>query len=97
MFRKYAELYEEHWKPSSPKTSKAMAHYGPHDAPPQNDWKEYRKKGTSSHRQMDENFTATSRENEHSNGVPGDFLAPDGHRGFYIISKEFHDENYEAV
>jgi len=46
--------------------------------------------------EMDKEFVCESREGTLT-GQPGDYLAADGHGGFYPISAEFHEKNYEAV
>lgn len=38
-----------------------------------------------------------NRENEANHGKAGDYLAPDGYGGYYVIGKEFYDNNYERV
>lgn len=45
---------------------------------------------------MDEDFECESREGI-VKGKAGDFLAEDGHGGFYPISAEFHEKNYREV
>ena len=45
---------------------------------------------------MAEPFECQSREGTLT-GQPGDYLAQDGHGGFYPISAEFHAANYEIV
>ena len=44
---------------------------------------------------MSEPFRCESREGT-LEGQVGDFVAEDGHGGFYPISAEFHAANYEA-
>lgn len=60
------------------------------------DVKWYRKKTIVPMVQMDEPFICESREGL-LEGQAGDFVAEDGHGGFYPISAEFHANNYEEV
>ncbi len=55
----------------------------------------YRKKTVVRLIEINEPFICESREGE-LQGQPGDFLAADGHGGFYPISAEFHASNYVA-
>lgn len=57
---------------------------------------EYRKHATAMLALMQEDFVCESREGV-LEGKAGDFVAADGHGGFYPISAEFHAENYEEV
>ena len=57
----------------------------------------YRKKTTVEMVKMHEPFTCTNREGHNLQGQAGDYLAEDGHGGFYPISAEFHAANYECV
>ena len=57
---------------------------------------EYRKHKTAMLVKMDTPFDCESREGT-LRGQVGDYLAQDGHGGFYPISAEFHAENYEEV
>ncbi len=58
--------------------------------------KEYRKHKTAMLVKMTTEFECDSREGT-LRGQVGDYLAQDGHGGFYPISAEFHAENYEEV
>ena len=71
-------------------------HFGIGDALP-NGEKNYKKKTIIRLVQMEVAFTCDNREGHHLQGQVGDFLAEDGHGGFYPISAEFHLENYELV
>ena len=57
---------------------------------------EYRKHKAVKLVHMDVDFTCASREGM-LEGKAGDYLAQDGHGGFYPISAEFHAEHYELV
>jgi hypothetical protein len=59
-------------------------------------WKTYRKKTIVPMQQINQPFKAMSREGLLT-GKPGDFLAEDGHGGYYIVSKQFHEKNYESA
>lgn len=69
--------------------------YGKHTPMPDN-FKWYKKKTVVRLVKMDDPFVCESREGV-LQGQPGDFLAEDGHGGFYPISAEFHANNYEEV
>ena len=56
--------------------------------------KMYRKKTVVPLVKMDEPFLCDSRESFRLQGQAGDFIAEDGHGGFYPISAEFHAANY---
>jgi len=72
-----------------------MKVYNQGDALPEGH-KWYRKKTMVRLVEMNEPFLCSSREGD-LQGNPGDFLAEDGHGGFYPISAEFHRNNYEEV
>ena len=63
---------------------------------PDLEWGQYRKKTIVDMARIDEPFECESREGT-LRGQPGDYLAQDGHGGYYPVSVEFHRENYEAV
>ncbi len=46
-------------------------------------------------REVADPFLCDSREHLNLQGQAGDFIAEDGHGGFYPISAEFHAANYE--
>ena len=58
--------------------------------------KRYRKATITPMLKMDKPFECESREGTLS-GQAGDFLVEDGHGGFYPVSAEFHEKNYEPV
>lgn len=55
----------------------------------------YKKKTVVQLLKIMEPFVCDSREGNSLEGQAGDFLASDGHGGFYPISAEFHAANYE--
>ena len=57
----------------------------------------YRKTTTVRHGRIAEPIVVSNRENEDNNGEPGDYLAADGHGGYYVISAEYDDKNYEKM
>ncbi len=63
---------------------------------PKGDWKMCRKKTIVPLLKMEHPFECESREGT-LRGEPGDWLAQDGHGGFYPISEEFWSNNYEIV
>lgn len=56
--------------------------------------KTYRKKTIVPLVKMNEPFIRDNREGRRLEGKAGDFIAEDGHGGFYPISAEFHAANY---
>jgi hypothetical protein len=75
-----------------------MRHFGVGDPRPEGEWKRYRKVAiTEIMGPMTEEFTCDARERKGYKGQPGDFVAEDGHGGYYVISGDFHRENYEEV
>ncbi len=56
----------------------------------------YQKKTQVRMWRQDDEFRCESREGTLV-GQPGDYLVEDGHGGFYPVSAEFHEENYEEV
>lgn len=58
--------------------------------------REYRKKTVVRMWKQEEPFRCESREGI-MDGQAGDFLAQDGHGGYYPISAQFHEKNYEPV
>lgn len=73
-----------------------MEHFGIGDTLPETA-ERFRKKTVVRMVRMDEPFTCDSREGHHLQGQAGDYLAEDGHGGFYPISAEFHAEHYEPA
>ena len=73
-----------------------MTHFGTGDDMPEGA-RAYRKKTMVRMVRMDAPFTCDSREGRRLRGRAGDFLAEDGHGGFYPVSARFHAANYEAV
>lgn len=71
-------------------------HYGPGDQLPE-EGKLYRKTAVVRMVKMHRPFTCTNREGHDLQGQEGDFLAEDGHGGFYPVSAEFHAHNYEEA
>ena len=71
-----------------------MTHFGVGDALPEGA-RRYKKKTIVLLVKMDTPFTCDSREGHNLVGQAGDFLAEDGHGGFYPISVEFHADNYK--
>lgn len=64
---------------------------------PSGEWVGYRKRTVVEMLgPMSEPFTCESREGT-LQGQVGDFLAEDGHGGYYPISAEFHAANYEPA
>ena len=59
--------------------------------------KMYRKKTIVALVKMDAPFLCDNREGRQLEGQPGDYIAADGHGGFYPISAEFHAANYVEV
>lgn len=59
--------------------------------------KGYKKKTVVQLVKMETAFLCDSREGHNLEGQPGDFLASDGHGGFYPVSAEFHAANYEEA
>jgi hypothetical protein len=57
---------------------------------------QFRKKSIVRMWRIDEPFECQSREGV-LKGQPGDYVAQDGHGGFYPISADFHRANYEEV
>ena len=73
-----------------------MKHYGPLDGPPTGiESHRYRKKISVELWKMPHDFTCSNREAQRLQGKAGDYLAADGHGGWYIISPEFVAKNYE--
>jgi len=73
-----------------------MKHFKSGDQMPEGA-KPYKKKTIVSLVKMAEPFICDSREGRRLEGKAGDFLAEDGHGGFYPISAEFHEANYEQA
>lgn len=57
----------------------------------------YRKKSMVRMGLLTEPVVVGNRENEENKGEPGDYLVADGHGGYYVVSAEFHAENYERA
>ena len=74
-------------------------HFGHGDPRPRPEgWRTYRKKTiVYMIGPMEEPFTCDSRERKGLQGQPGDYVAEDGHGGYYPISAEFHAANYEPA
>ena len=66
------------------------------EQPPEGDWVNYKKTAIVPLLKMDEPFECHSREGV-LKGQAGDFLAQDGHGGYYPISAKFHEANYEQA
>ena len=73
-----------------------MEHFGPGDSLPSGA-RLYRKKTVVSLVKMNEPFLCSNREGRNLQGQTGDYMAEDGHGGFYPISAEFHAANYELA
>ena len=70
-----------------------MKRFNKGDARPEGRWMPYRKTTTVQMMRMDEPFVCECREGT-LEGQPGDFMAEDGHGGYYPVSAEFHAANY---
>lgn len=68
----------------------------PIGAPPPDGGRLHRKKTVVRMWKQHEPFVCYSREGT-LEGQPGDYLAEDGHGGFYPVSAEFHAVHYEEV
>ena len=84
------------WINKIEESQKNTKHYGIGDKLPDN-FKLYKKKNAVKLVKMDHDFTCTNKEGHDLHAKKGDYLAEDGHGGFYPISAEFHKNNYEDV
>lgn len=73
----------------------ALVQFNQGDNPPPGG-RHFRKKTVVRMWRMATAFLCQSREGVFR-GEPGDYLAADGHGGFYPVSAEFHAANYEAA